>query len=405
MQLLSSSRHSPSRPPPALHALAERYDPDLIDLRTASARVRLATPDGEWDAVVDADRARLEAPRGQPDARISAGDATWRRIALDLSGAMEAFRDRRLRVRRNLHLGVGFLAATAGDQGPGRLRFDSYRTPTGRISVLEAGEGEPVLCVPGLGGTKASFLTTVAALASSRRVIAVDLPGFGDSDKPLNGRYDAPWFAAAVTGLLDELGLARADLIGNSMGGRVAIEVGLTAPERVGRLALLSPSMAWLRQDRTLDLLLALPLPHLGIVQPAPRALVEPVVRRLVPGGDRGWVGAGVDEFVRAFCTVGGRFAFYQSARNLVRDEPRGEAGFWRRLEELSPQSSVRLGPGRQPGPDRLHEARRGRAPGCRPRGARLWPRPAGRGSGADPCGDRAVPRAVTARGRAGHPR
>ena len=47
---------------------------------------------------------------------------------------------------------------------------------------------------PGLGGTKASFVTTLAALAA-HRVIAIDLPGFGDSDKPLGAPYDAPWFA------------------------------------------------------------------------------------------------------------------------------------------------------------------------------------------------------------------
>ena len=70
-------------------------------------------------------------------------------------------------------------------------------------------------------------MTTVAALAEERRVIAIDLPGFGDSAKPLSGDYDPAWFAAVVVELLDVLGIERADLIGNSMGGRVAIEIGL----------------------------------------------------------------------------------------------------------------------------------------------------------------------------------
>jgi pimeloyl-ACP methyl ester carboxylesterase len=252
---------------------------------------------------------------------------------------MTAFRGHRLRMRRNLHLGIGFLAATSGNQEPGRLRLDSYRTPLGRISVMEAGQGDPLVCLPGLGGTKVSFITTINALADERRVIAIDLPGFGDSDKPLGGRYDAPWFADAVVGLLDELGLERADLIGNSMGGRVAIEVGLRAHERVRKMVLLSPAMAWLRHDKRLKWLLQFPLPRLGLIQPTPRALVDPIVRRLVPSGDSGWVAAGVDEFLRSYCTAPGRFAFYESARNIFRDEPHGDEGFWRRLEGLSPET------------------------------------------------------------------
>ena len=106
---------------------------------------------------------------------------------------------------------------------------------------MEAGRGEPVICIHGLGGTKASFIPTVAALAGRRRVIALDLPGFGDSDKPLTGRYDAAWFAEAVIGVLDGLELERAHVVGNSMGGRVAIELGLTAADRVGKLVMLSP--------------------------------------------------------------------------------------------------------------------------------------------------------------------
>ena len=51
--------------------------------------------------------------------------------------------------------------------------------------------------------------------------------------------------------LLDELGLERADLIGNSMGGRVAIEVGLRAARTVGGSSLLRPAMAWLRERRS----------------------------------------------------------------------------------------------------------------------------------------------------------
>ena len=131
--------------------------------------------------------------------------------------------------------------------------------------------------IHGLGATKVSFLPTLAALAGTHRCIAVDLPGFGDSVKPIRARYDARFFARSMVALLDALELERAHLIGNSMGGRVALEVGLRAPDRVGRLVLLAPSLAWLR-NRPWAPLLRLVAPQLGLIQPAPRAIVEAIV-------------------------------------------------------------------------------------------------------------------------------
>ncbi|MGA8218572.1 MAG: alpha/beta fold hydrolase [Solirubrobacterales bacterium] len=329
-----------SRPPTGLTALIDRFDPDVIDVPSGSARIRLAVDgEGEWDAVIDDDAIELEpAIERQPDALLSADWATWEEIARDVRGGMVAFREGRLSVRQNLHLGIGFLAATSAIADERRLRFEAVRTRLGRISTLSAGEGDPVICVHGLGATKASFLPTVAALADHHRVIAMDLPGFGDSDKPLGAPYDAPYFASAIEALLDEVEIERAHLIGNSMGGRVAIEMGLLRPERTGRVALLCPALAWLRSRRWRWLLRA-PLPMLGLVQPAPRVITEPIVRNLVPGGKDGWSAAGVDEFLRSYLTPRGRVAFYEAARNIYLDEPHGEQGLWSRLPDMSPET------------------------------------------------------------------
>jgi pimeloyl-ACP methyl ester carboxylesterase len=329
-----------SGPPAGLLALIERFDPDVIDVPSGSARIRLAVDgEGEWEAVIDEGAIELQpASDRQPDALLTAGRATWDEIARDVRGGMVAFRESRLSVRQNLHLGVGFLAATSAIADERRLRFESVRARVGKISTLSAGEGDSVICVHGLGGTKASFLPTVAALADHHRVIAMDLPGFGDSDKPLAAAYDAPYFARAIESLLDELAIERAHLIGNSMGGRVAIELGLLRPERTGRIALLSPALAWLRSRRWRWLLQA-PLPMLGLIQPAPRVITEPIVRNLVPGGKDGWSAAGVDEFLRSYLTPRGRVAFYEAARNIYLDEPHGEKGFWTRLAEMSPET------------------------------------------------------------------
>lgn len=327
-----------STPPAGLIALIERFDPEVIDVPSGSARIRLSVDgEGEWEAMIDDGAIKLQLPSGrQPDALLSADRATWEQIARDVRGGMVAFREGRMSVRQNLHLGIGFLAATSAIADERRLRFESVRTRVGKLSTLSAGEGHPVICVHGLGGTKASFLPTVAALADHHRVIAMDLPGFGDSNKPLGAAYDAPYFASAIEALLDELEIERGHLIGNSLGGRVVIEMGLLRPERTGRIALLSPALAWLRSRRWRWLLQA-PLPLLGLIQPAPRMITEPIVRNLVPGGKDGWSAAGVDEFLRSFLTPRGRVAFYEAARNIYLDEPDGERGFWNRLAQLSP--------------------------------------------------------------------
>jgi pimeloyl-ACP methyl ester carboxylesterase len=328
-------------PPDALSALLERFDPDVIDVPGGTARIRLeVTGRRAWDAVIRNGHVRLRPPAGpEPDAELAADAATWRKIASDVRGGMDAFRARKLSVRRNLHLGVGFLAATSGITDPGRLTFESIPTrKVGKISILRAGRGETVLCVHGLGGTKASFLPTVAALADSYRVVAMDLPGFGESDKPIAAPYDASWFARSMFAVLDELEVDRAHVIGNSMGGRVAIEAGLTEPDRVDGLVLLSPALAWLRERRWAPVIRAL-RPELGLVQLAPKQITEGLVRRIIPGAQTGWAAAGVDEFLRTYFQPRGRAAFYAAARNTYLDEPHGDDGFWTRLTELAPRS------------------------------------------------------------------
>jgi pimeloyl-ACP methyl ester carboxylesterase len=330
-----------SAAPSALDELAERYDPEVIDLPPRPVRIRLSVGDGEeWDAVLRGKSIKLEpAKRGEePDAELTADAAAWKRITRDVRGGMDAFRAGRLDVRRNLHLGVGFLAATSGNGTPGRLRFTSLRTKGSRISILEAGVGDPVLCLHGLGGTKASFMPTVAALAESHRVIAMDLPGFGDSGKPIGAPYDAAYFARSAFRTLDALGLDSAHLVGNSMGGRVAIEAGLMDPSRTNKIVLLSPALAWLRDRRWTPFVKAL-RPELGLLQLAPRPMVAGIVRRMVPGAQNGWAAAGVDEFLRAYFDPRGRAAFYAAARRIYLDEPHGDDGFWTRLAELSPDT------------------------------------------------------------------
>ena len=318
-----------------LQRLVERFDPTVFDVGRPRARLRIEEQGAPaHDVILEDGKARIASPDGPADAELVADGETWQVIADDLRDGMAAFRSGRLRIRRDLHLGVGFLAATAPAGAQGRLRIRSVRTAAGSISTMEAGTGKPVIMIHGLGATKASFLPTIAALASGYRAIAVDLPGFGDSDKPLRGAYDPPFFARSIVSLLDALGLERAHVIGNSMGGRVAIELGLRHPGRVGRLVLLAPSLAWKRSRRWAPYLRWVPT-QLGAIQPAPRPLVEMIVKRVVPGADNEWTAAGIDEFLRSYLQPAGRAAFYAAARNIYMEEPHGPRGFWTRLGAL----------------------------------------------------------------------
>ncbi len=325
--------------PAWLRTIVGRYDPGVLDEAARTLRVALKV-DGRdaWEVALAGDSASIISPTGRPDAIIAAEESTWMRIVAQPTAALGAYLSGRLSVRRNLHVGVGFLAATSGATYPAGLRFRYISTRSARLSIVEAGQGPPLLAIHGLGATKGSFLPTLVNLSARFRVIAFDLPGFGDSEKPIGAPYDARYFARACTDLLDALALDRVHLIGNSLGGRVALEVGLRQPDRVERLALLAPSLAW-RRPRPWAPLVRLTRPELGLVQLAPRAVVDGIVRRLIPDANDGWAAAGVDEFLRSYVTASGRAAFYAAARHIYLDEPHGADGFWPRLATLRPDA------------------------------------------------------------------
>jgi pimeloyl-ACP methyl ester carboxylesterase len=312
----------------SLKTLARRYDPTAVD-PPLQARVRLVAGTEAHDALVDGSGIRIvDAGGDRPDAVITGPPSAWQRAA-NGHGGLAALGDG-IRMRRNLHVATGFLAATAGDRSAARLRLETVDTPHGRIATAQAGRGPVLLAVHGLGGTKASFLPTLALMSRTHRVVALDLPGFGDSVKPLRAAYDARYFAAVLGDVLDALGTERAHVAGNSMGGRIALELALTEPGRVDRLVLLSPAMAWLRPRRWAPVVRML-RPELTML-PMPAA--ERVVRRLV-GGDDDCTAAGVDEFMRAFSTARGRHAFHAVLRNIYLDAPHGNDGLWSRLADM----------------------------------------------------------------------
>jgi pimeloyl-ACP methyl ester carboxylesterase len=108
-----------------------------------------------------------------------------------------------------------------------------------RVNYVELGQGPPLVFVHGLAGCWQNWLENIPYFARSHRVIAIDLPGFGDSELPQED-ISMPGYGRFVDAFLGEIGVERASIVGNSMGGFIAAEVAVSHPGRVDKLALVS---------------------------------------------------------------------------------------------------------------------------------------------------------------------
>lgn len=115
--------------------------------------------------------------------------------------------------------------------------------PEGDPRAQGSGAPPALLLLHGFTGSARTWEPFFPRFAAGRRVIAVDLLGHGGSDAPRDpARYDMPHVVADLLALLDALGELRIDVLGYSMGGRVALHLALADPERVRRLALVGAS-------------------------------------------------------------------------------------------------------------------------------------------------------------------
>jgi len=124
---------------------------------------------------------------------------------------------------------------------PAHLRqADTDGTSVNYVDIHEVDtDVEPILFVHGLGGQWQNWLENIPRAAQERRVLAVDLPGFGLSELPRD-EITIPAYGRWVNGLLEQLGIDRVDIVGNSMGGYIAAEVAIQFPERIDQLLLVS---------------------------------------------------------------------------------------------------------------------------------------------------------------------
>lgn len=119
----------------------------------------------------------------------------------------------------------------------------------GALHYEEAGSGAPLLLVSGLNGLAAPWQSIVPGLAARFRVITHDHRGLGRSDA-WDGPYSVDQIAADVIGLMDRLGIARAHLVGHSLGGAVVQAIAADHPERVDRLVIYA---SWAGKDAFFD--------------------------------------------------------------------------------------------------------------------------------------------------------
>lgn len=111
------------------------------------------------------------------------------------------------------------------------------------LAVADTGEGQPVFLLHGAApGASAdgTWESLTPLLAREHRVVAPDFLGFGGSDKPDAEDYGIGLWTSQILGLADEMGIDRFSVVGNSLGGRVGLQLALDAPERIDNLILMS---------------------------------------------------------------------------------------------------------------------------------------------------------------------
>jgi pimeloyl-ACP methyl ester carboxylesterase len=123
---------------------------------------------------------------------------------------------------------------------PAHLKtIDIGGTPVNYVDIGEQGDRRPIVFVHGLSGQWQNWLENIPRFAQQRRVVALDLPGFGISPMP-SETITIDYYGRVVAELCARLDLGPAVLVGNSMGGYVAAEAAIDAPETVERLMLVS---------------------------------------------------------------------------------------------------------------------------------------------------------------------
>ncbi|MDP9435496.1 MAG: alpha/beta fold hydrolase [Actinomycetota bacterium] len=299
---------------------------------------------GVWTVELAGGRGRARrgsAPRSDLVVRCTA--SVLSQIVTGEVSGVHAFLDGRVGVRGDLALALQLDGLfDGGDRPDEHPRWREVEAMGVRTAYLEAGppDAPPVVVLHGLGATNASMLPVLADLARDHRVLSPDTPGFGASEAPPSP-YTSSWFAAWLEAFQGVTGSRGAVLVGNSLGGRIALEAGLQHARSVRALVLLAPSPAFRRIRHFVPLVRLLPAQLAGLpMLPPARGLFVEAVRAMMSVPDRlpeAWIDAAADEAVRVLRSPAHRVAFLSAARQIYLEEAYGRHGFWARLPGLMP--------------------------------------------------------------------
>jgi pimeloyl-ACP methyl ester carboxylesterase len=142
------------------------------------------------------------------------------------------------------------------------IRSSSVTVNGLRMHVTDAGTGTPVLLLHGFPESSREWAPVMTALSDRARLVAPDLRGAGETDAP-NAGYDSETVQRDLIALLDELGLARVDLVAHDWGAIVGFDLCLSHPDRVRNYVAVAVPAPYLRMNRALALGLMKALPHL----------------------------------------------------------------------------------------------------------------------------------------------
>jgi haloalkane dehalogenase len=142
------------------------------------------------------------------------------------------------------------------------------------LHYTEAGQGDPILLLHGFPTSSHLYRNILPVLASTHRAIAIDLPGYGLSDKPLDTKYDYNFYADTLNGFLDALGIEQTNLVVHDLGGPAGLYWAVENPTRINSIAILNtltfPEVHW----TVTAFLLALRTPGLRDFLGSPKGLV-----------------------------------------------------------------------------------------------------------------------------------
>jgi pimeloyl-ACP methyl ester carboxylesterase len=218
-------------------------------------------------------------------------------------------------------LALGSCGLSAGDASDGPYaRLGPIEAPV-KLYYEEAGNGPPLLLIHGFGASTYTWRHIAPQLAETHRVIAVDLKGFGQSDKPFDSRYSVFDQAELLTELIEEKDLRNLTLVGHSFGGGVALVLALEANQRLkGRIAklVLLDSIAYPQQIPVFFRLLDVPLVSQIGVRMVPPSVQTRVALRIAYFDDSKIDLEEVETYAAPLKTAAGKHAIIHSARQIM---------------------------------------------------------------------------------------